>query len=82
MKASLPLTVLRNGRDGTGPVVDPQRCPMAGDVRLHSLTVQRFNRQNDYRGRDGAYVQGETHQWNLGTHRARPDDGQGWGSCI
>ncbi len=60
----------------------PSLALLAGDVCTHSLTIERLNRQNDYRGIDGAYVQGETHQWNLGTRIVRPDDGWGWGSCT
>ena len=60
----------------------PSFVRMAGDMRRHSPPVQRYNRQNDYRGIDGTYVQGETHQWNLGTRIARPDDGWGWDSCV
>lgn len=48
---------------------------MAGDMHTHSLAVQRYNCQNNYRGIDGAYVQGETHQGNLGTRNVRLNDG-------
>lgn len=53
----------------------------AGRTRC-GLLIQRFHRQDSDRGIGGAYVQGETHQGNLGTLIARPRVIVGWDSCV